>query len=307
MARKPLLHVTAGVLLSTAALAIAPAAGAAPTPPSDCAIVPETFADGSVGTLNTWFFLTTGCSTSEKPVRFKVVDGRIPAGTSLFTQGVSSGGITGVPTTEGVFAFTIQVRDATGTKDTESFTIAIDPPQPLVITNQGDTLSPGAVGELYCCGNLFAGGGVPDYTWSLVAGELPPGSSSARAPGGSRARRRRPARSPSPSGSPTRAARSPSGRSPSRSAEPARPASRQSAVAVGKPAHSAAFPTAGPERSARRGPSAQRDASRGRALRASAAWRSRSCCSGSARRACQPPCSSSARAAPRPVRTAPSM
>jgi Putative Ig domain len=31
------------------------------------------------------------------------------------------------------------------------------------------------VGELYCCGNLFASGGVQPYTWSVVAGALPPG------------------------------------------------------------------------------------------------------------------------------------
>jgi hypothetical protein len=105
MARKLLLPIVAGQTLSAGALAMAPAAGAAPTPPSNCTIVPETFADGNVGTLNTWFFSTTGCSTSKKPVQFKVVDGRIPPGTTLFTQGVSSGGITGEPTTEGVFAF----------------------------------------------------------------------------------------------------------------------------------------------------------------------------------------------------------
>jgi hypothetical protein len=181
MARK-LLLIIAG-LLSASALAMAPTAGAAPEPPSDCTIVPATLTDGNVGTLNTWFVLTTGCSTSEKPVRFKVVDGEIPPGTTLFTQGVSSGGITGEPTTEGVFAFTLQVRDATGTKDTESFSITINPPQPLVITNQSDELSPGTVGEFYCCGNLFAGGGVPDYTWTLVSGELPPGLELDESPG----------------------------------------------------------------------------------------------------------------------------
>jgi hypothetical protein len=162
---------------------LASAASAAPKPPSDCAIVPETFVDGNVGTLNTWFFSTTGCSASEKIVRFKVVEGRIPPGTTLFTQGTSSGGITGVPTEEGVFAFTIQVRDETGTKDTESFSITINEPRPLVITNPSDELSPGTVGEFYCCGNLFADGGVPDYTWSLVGGALPPGLELQASPG----------------------------------------------------------------------------------------------------------------------------
>ena len=179
MARK-LLLVFAGLLLFAG---LASAASAAPKPPSDCAIDPEAFADGNVGTLNTWFFGTTGCSTSEKIVRFKVVEGRIPPGTTLFTQGTSSGGITGVPTEEGVFAFTIQVRDETGTNDTESFSITINEPRPLVITNPSDELSPGTVGEFYCCGNLFADGGVPDYTWTLVGGALPPGLELQESPG----------------------------------------------------------------------------------------------------------------------------
>jgi hypothetical protein len=146
-------------------------------------ITPETFANGNVGTLNTWFFSTTGCSTSQKPVRFKVVDGEIPPGLTLFTQGVSSGGLTGRPTTAGLFTFTIEVRDETGARDTQDFSIRIDQPRPLVITNQSDQLSPGTVGEFYCCGNLFADGGVPDYTWTLVSGELPPGLELSASPG----------------------------------------------------------------------------------------------------------------------------
>jgi Putative Ig domain len=34
---------------------------------------------------------------------------------------------------------------------------------------------PKTVGEFYCCGNLFASGGVPTYARSVVSGELPPG------------------------------------------------------------------------------------------------------------------------------------
>jgi putative Ig domain-containing protein len=169
-------------VMAVLVLVLAPSsATAAPTPPSSCAIVPQTFDPGNVGTLNTWFFSTDGCSTSKRPVKFSVVDGRIPAGLTLFTQGVSSGGITGVPTTEGLFAFTIQVRDQTGTRDTESFSILINEPRPLVITTAA--LSDGVVGEFYCCGNLFADGGVPNYTWTLISGELPPGLGLAASPG----------------------------------------------------------------------------------------------------------------------------
>ena len=154
-----------------------------PTSTATCTIVPTTFPDGNVGTLNTWFFSTTGCRTSEQPVRFNVVSGRIPPGLTLFTQGVSSGGITGRPATEGLFAFTIQVQDQTGARDTESFSIRINAPRPVVITNQSDTLTPGTVGQFYCCGNLFADGGVPDYTWTLRSGQLPPGLQLTASPG----------------------------------------------------------------------------------------------------------------------------
>ena len=154
-----------------------------PPPSSTCTIIPETFPDGNVGTLNTWFFSTTGCRTSEKPVQFNVVSGQIPPGLKLFTQGVSSGGITGTPTTEGLFAFTIQVQDQTGARDTESFSIKINPPRPVVITNQSEVLTPGTVGEFYCCGNLFADGGVPGYTWTLRSGQLPPGLQLTASPG----------------------------------------------------------------------------------------------------------------------------
>jgi Putative Ig domain len=94
-------------------------------PPSTCTIVPETFADGNVGTLNTWFFPTTGCRTSEKPVQFTVVSGQIPPGLKLFTQGVASGGITGTPTTRGTFSFVVRATDTRGAFAERTFSITV--------------------------------------------------------------------------------------------------------------------------------------------------------------------------------------
>jgi hypothetical protein len=53
------------------------------------------------------------------------------------------------------------VQDQTGARDAESLSIRIKPPRPLAMTNQSDALSPETVGQVYCCGNLFADGGVP--------------------------------------------------------------------------------------------------------------------------------------------------
>jgi hypothetical protein len=75
------------------------------------------------------------------------------------------------------------VQDQTGARDTESFSIRINPPRPLVITNQSDQLTGGQVGQFYCCGNLFADGRVPDYTWTLRSGQIPPGLQLTASPG----------------------------------------------------------------------------------------------------------------------------
>lgn len=154
-----------------------------PPSSSTCTLNPQAPATGNVGTLVTFYFTTTGCRTSQKPISCKVVSGQSPPGLTLFTQGVGSCGLTGRATTEGVFRFTLQVTDQTGARDSEIYQITIDPPRPLVITNQSDALSPGTVGQSYCCGNLFADGGVPGYTWSLRAGQLPPGLQLSASPG----------------------------------------------------------------------------------------------------------------------------
>ncbi len=50
--------------------------------------------------------------------------------------------------------------------------ITIDKPLPLVITSP--TPPPATVGSAYFT-NLFANGGCQPYTWSITAGQLPPG------------------------------------------------------------------------------------------------------------------------------------
>jgi hypothetical protein len=148
---------------------VAPAAQAA-----TCTIdSPEGTVTGQVGTELSYFITVTDCASSNKQPSFKVVDGRLPSGTKLFNFAGSSGLINGVPTTAGTYTVTVQVKDETRATDTETFTIEILPAEAPTITTEA--LSSGTVGEFYCCGNLFASGGVQPYTWSVVAGTLPPG------------------------------------------------------------------------------------------------------------------------------------
>jgi hypothetical protein len=89
--------------------------------------------------------------------------------------------VTGVPTRVETTTFTVRARDGAG-NTTKTFTLTVDPASPLVITNGTDQLSDGTVGVTYEVG-LFPGGGVPPYTWSHVAGTLPPGLSVQASPG----------------------------------------------------------------------------------------------------------------------------
>jgi hypothetical protein len=148
--------------------------GAPSASAQSCTIDPQTEpVTGQVGTEFTYFITVTGCASSNKQPTFRVVDGRLPRGTKLFDFAGSSGLINGVPTTAGTYTFTIQVKDENRSTDTETFTVEILPPDPPTITTEA--LSGGTVGEFYCCGNLFASGGVQPYTWSVVEGTLPPG------------------------------------------------------------------------------------------------------------------------------------
>jgi len=90
--------------------------------------------------------------------------------------------VTGVPTRVQTTTFTVRARDAAGNTATKTFTLTVDAANPLVITNTSDQLTNGRVGQFYEIG-VFPGGGVPPYTWSHVAGTLPPGLSVQASPG----------------------------------------------------------------------------------------------------------------------------
>ena len=66
----------------------------------------------------------------------------------------------------------MQATDSTCHIATQPLSITINTPPPLVITSV--TPPPATVGTPYFT-NLFANGGVQPYTWSITAGQLPPG------------------------------------------------------------------------------------------------------------------------------------
>ncbi len=154
------------------------------TAPSGFRITTDaTLPNGNVGSDYTGYI--EACCGQGGPYRWSLVAGRVPDGTKFAGDSlrlVQTTAVTGRPTTVQTTSFTVEARDASGNTARKSFSITIDPPRPLVITNQSDTLAPGQVRVSYATG-VFADGGIPPYRWSVAAGQLPPGLSLTTSPG----------------------------------------------------------------------------------------------------------------------------
>ena len=143
-------------------------------PTTPLAITTTSLPNGNVGTFYGNFITASGGSG---PLTFKLIDGRLPAGLKMASSfGVQSTSITGTPKQAETAIFTVGVSDGCRNTATATLSLTIDPPRPLVITNQSPTLRPGTVGEAYAT-SLFADGGVQPFRWAIVAGQLPPGLS----------------------------------------------------------------------------------------------------------------------------------
>ena len=153
----------------------APATPPVDLPPTgDCVITPASPVTFSLGDLSTYFLATTGCDTSTAPVQWSLVAGQTPLGMgSPVFQAQTGGALSGRPTFEGTYTFTLGVVDSVGATDTETFSITIAAPRPVAVTT-GAALRPATHGAAYDV-LLTADGGLPGYTWSLSAGTLPPG------------------------------------------------------------------------------------------------------------------------------------
>jgi len=105
------------------------------------------------------------------PYTFTLLSGSLPPGLSLSLAGV----ISGTPTTNGTYTFTIRVIDDNSDSDTQPLTIVVSTtPPPLTINTT--SLPGGTVGQAYSQFISVTGGTTP-YSFSITSGSLPPGLS----------------------------------------------------------------------------------------------------------------------------------
>ncbi|MGA8102478.1 MAG: Ig domain-containing protein [Candidatus Acidiferrales bacterium] len=131
-------------------------------------VLPPTFTtltlpNGTNGTLYDQSIVVTGGTI---PLHFTVVSGTLPVGLALANAGIVQGTPSGTNTSN---TFTVQVADSGSPPitATQVFTIGIGPPAPLGIST--GHLAAGQVGSPYNA-EVTPYGGIPPYTWSLVAG-----------------------------------------------------------------------------------------------------------------------------------------
>ena len=141
-------------------------------PPPPLAIPTTTLPGGLVNTSYSAAIVPAGPG-GVPPYTWSITSGTLPPGLNLNS---SSGIISGLPTTAGVYTFLPKVQDsaipsqaatsATGV----SITVTTVPPLQSVTP----PLPTGAVATVYN-GSLKATGGVQPYTWSIASGQLPSG------------------------------------------------------------------------------------------------------------------------------------
>ncbi len=154
------------IKITDAAAAFAQASSSGTIAPGPLAITPTASTITQVGQS---YSQTNVASGGTGPYVYSLTSGSLPAGTSLDT---SNGTVSGTPTTQGFFSYTIRVTDGASAFAQASSSGTIAPALTLTSTPSANA----QVGQAYSQTNVASGGTTP-YVYSLASGTLPAGTS----------------------------------------------------------------------------------------------------------------------------------
>ena len=118
---------------------------------------------GTVGVAYSQSLAATG---GVRPYSWTISAGTLPPGTALSSAGVLSG----TPTANGDFSFTVRVADAASQSATKALTVSVGASLAVTTTS----LPSATIGSEYSS-QLAASGGTTPYTWTITSGTLPAG------------------------------------------------------------------------------------------------------------------------------------
>jgi hypothetical protein len=119
----------------------------------------------------TYAGLTIAATGGTGGLTFAVVSGTLPPGITLGANGLLSG----LPSQQGAYAFTVTATDALGVADQEAFDLTIDAPATGTPTITTTTLANGVLNNAYGPETLQATGGAAPYSFTISSGNLPNG------------------------------------------------------------------------------------------------------------------------------------
>jgi hypothetical protein len=145
------------------------------TPAPSLSVATTSLANAAQGTLYNAALAANG---GVPPLTWGITSGSLPPGMSLTS---TTGQISGTPTTQGTFAFSVEVTDSSllppnndSQTATQSLSITVGPPGPLTIVTT--SLPEGESANLYSQ-TIVETGGVGPFTWTVTNGILPSGMS----------------------------------------------------------------------------------------------------------------------------------
>ncbi len=133
---------------------------------------PGTLAVGFVGetstALNVPYNALLQAQGGIPPYTWTLISGSLPPGVTLSEDGT----VSGTPTEKGVFSFSVKAKDTKNATGYGAFTISVDEPDPLELEFTG---SKNATLNAPYSAVVGAKNGTAPYSFSLLAGSLPPG------------------------------------------------------------------------------------------------------------------------------------
>lgn len=121
----------------------------------------------AAGTESGAYSQTLAVSGGKSPMVWELSDGDLPPGITLEA---ATGTISGSPTEDGTFTFTLTVTDENGIADSKQFTLVIGSAPEIT----SESLAPATAGTAYSQ-TLVADGGTAPLSWVIATGALPAG------------------------------------------------------------------------------------------------------------------------------------